>query len=87
MKNRNPFEYVGANDLSEETICDYYIEDFNFSRFIKSTRNVSSSGERGCGKSMTLLYNSCPVQRIRADREGHDLRSIRLGSTYPAIHL
>lgn len=73
MNARNPFEYVGANDLSGETINDYYIEDFNFSRFIKSTRNILLVGERGCGKSMTLLYNSCPVQRIRAMKEGQAL--------------
>lgn len=68
MNIRNPFEYVGANDLPGETILDYYIEDFNFSRFIQSTRNILLVGERGCGKSMTLLYNSFPVQRLRASR-------------------
>ena len=73
MKPRNPFEYIGANDLPGETILDYYIEDFNFSRFIQSTRNVLLVGERGCGKSMTLLYNSFSVQRLRAHRDGQDL--------------
>jgi hypothetical protein len=70
MKVRNPFEYVGANDLSGETILDYYIEDFNFSRFVSSTRNVFLVGERGCGKSMTLLYSSLPVQQLRAVKSG-----------------
>jgi hypothetical protein len=73
MTIRNPFEYVGANDLSEETILDYYIEDFNFSRFIQTTRNVLLVGERGCGKSMTLLYNSFPIQHLRATRQGEDV--------------
>jgi hypothetical protein len=83
VNGRNPFEYVGANDLSEETICDYYIEDFNFSRFIKSTRNTLLVGERGCGKSMTLLYNSCKVQRIRASREGYELPLDTIGIYVP----
>lgn len=66
----NPFEYVGANDLSREMILDYYIEDFNFSRFVCSTRNVFLVGERGCGKSMTLLYSSLPVQQLRSEKSG-----------------
>lgn len=65
----NPFQYVGANDLSEEQILDYYIEDFNYSRFIQSKRNILLVGERGCGKSMTLLYNSWPLQRLKAERD------------------
>jgi ABC-type dipeptide/oligopeptide/nickel transport system ATPase component len=67
MSNSNPFEYVGANDLSRETILDYYIDDFNFSRFVNSSRNVFLVGERGCGKSMTLLYSSFPVQLLRSE--------------------
>lgn len=70
MKISNPFEYVGANDLSGETILDYYIDDFNFTRFVSSTRNVFLVGERGCGKSMTLLYSSYPVQQLRATKAG-----------------
>lgn len=70
MLSDNPFEYAGANDLSSDTILDYYIEDFNFSRFVGSRRNVFLVGERGCGKSMTLLYSSFPVQQIRRIREG-----------------
>ena len=34
----NPFEFEAANNLSSEDIIDYYIEDFNFSRFIQSTK-------------------------------------------------
>jgi hypothetical protein len=66
----NPFVYAGANDLTAELILDYYIEDFNYSRFIQSNRNVLLVGERGCGKSMTLIHNSWPIQRIRASRGG-----------------
>src|SRR5712692_7082472 len=83
MKARNPFEYVAANDLPGETILDYYIEDFNFSRFIQSTRNVLLVGERGCGKSMTLLYNSFPLQGLRATREHHELSLDIIGVYVP----
>jgi len=83
MKPRNPFEYVGANDLPGETILDYYIEDFNFSRFIQSTRNVLLVGERGCGKSMTLLYNSFSVQRLRAERAKQGLPLDTVGIYVP----
>ncbi len=67
---RNPFEYAGANDLPPEMILDYYIEDFNYSRFIRSHRNVMLVGERGSGKSMSLLFNSWRVQSIQAVRDG-----------------
>jgi hypothetical protein len=63
---RNPFEYAGANDLPPEMVLEYYIEDFNYSRFIDSKRNILLVGERGCGKSMTLLYNSWPLRRLKA---------------------
>jgi len=66
---RNPFEYMGANDLPYEMILDYYIEDFNYSRFIQSKRNVILTGERGCGKSMTLLYNSWALQQLKGTRD------------------
>ncbi|MEQ8790073.1 MAG: hypothetical protein RIC55_27500 [Pirellulaceae bacterium] len=83
MNSRNPFDYVGANDLPGETILDYYIEDFNFSRFIHSTRNVLLVGERGCGKSMTLLYNSFPIQHLRAERENQELPLDTIGVYVP----
>ena len=40
MNAQNPFEYEAANNLRPEDIIDYYIEDFNFSRFIQSTKNI-----------------------------------------------
>lgn len=86
----NPFEYVGANDLSEAQILDYYIEDFNYSRFIQSKRNVLLVGERGCGKSMTLLYNSWPLQRLKAEREKYSpslkMIGVYLPCNTPLIH-
>jgi predicted AAA+ superfamily ATPase len=65
----NPFEYETANKLSEEKICDFYIEDYNYSRFIRSKRNIFLVGARGTGKTMTLLYNSLPVQIYKAKKD------------------
>jgi len=73
MTHVNPFEYDGANDLPASVIVDWYIEDFNYSRFIQSRRNILLVGERGCGKSMTLLYNSWPLQRLKAVQEKRNL--------------
>jgi hypothetical protein len=83
MTARNPFEYVGANDLPSDTIADYYIEDFNYSRFIQSPRNILLVGERGCGKSMTLLYNSFPVQQLLAARKSSPLTLETIGVYVP----
>ncbi len=69
MATDNPFEYEAANNIPPEKILDFYIEDFNFSRFVRSTRNLFLVGERGCGKSMTLLYNSHAVQSLKASRD------------------
>jgi hypothetical protein len=62
---RNPFEYEQATTLTPEFIRDVFIEDHNFTRFIQSNRNVFLMGERGSGKSMTLLYNAASVQQLR----------------------
>ena len=86
----NPFEYVAANDLPDGTILDYYIEDFNYSRFIQSKRNILLVGERGCGKSMTLLYNSWPLQQLKAKRDNVapplDLIGIYIPCNTPLTH-
>ena len=66
----NPFQYGAANDFSSETVLEYYIEDFNYSRFIHSTRNVFILGERGSGKTMTLLYHALATQRRKAEEKG-----------------
>ena len=65
----NPFEFEAANNLPTDAIIDYYIEDNNYSRFIRSKRNVFLIGERGCGKTMTLVYNSLRVQKHKATKE------------------
>jgi hypothetical protein len=71
----NPFEYEAANKLKLGQILEFYIEDFNYSRFVRSKRNVFLVGERGTGKTMTLLFNSLRVQLKKAEDEG---RSINL---------
>lgn len=71
MSNRaNPFEYEQATTFSPSFVRDVFIEDHNFTRFIQSNRNVFLIGERGSGKSMTLLYNSIAVQALKAESEG-----------------
>src|SRR4051812_40964903 len=66
----NPFQYEAANNLPEDLLIDTYVEDFNFSRFIISKRNIMLVGERGSGKTMTLLFNSLRVQLAKHQRDG-----------------
>lgn len=76
-KLQNPFEYEAANNLHPKDIIEFYIEDFNFSRFIQSTKNVFLIGERGSGKTMALLYNSFGIQyEIARENGGVDYRKI-----------
>ena len=65
----NPFQFWAANDFSPERVLDYYIEDYNYSRFIHSKRNIFIRGERGSGKTMTLLYHTLATQRCKARRD------------------
>ena len=69
MTKSNPFQFWAANDFSPEKVLEYYIEDFNYSRFIQSKRNVFIRGERGSGKTMTLLYHTFATQRCKAKRD------------------
>ncbi len=69
----NPFEYEQATKLKTEQVLKYYIEDFNYSRFVYSRRNIFLVGERGTGKTMAFLYNSVPVRMRKAKEEGKDL--------------
>lgn len=90
MKPQNPFHFEAANGLSDEDIADYYIDDFNYSRFIQSKRNVFIVGERGSGKTMALLYNQWPLQKLRAKREGvpidHTTVGVYVPCNTPLIH-
>lgn len=74
MNNRikNPFEYEAANNLQPKDIIDFYIEDYNFSRFIQSTKNIFLIGERGSGKTMALLYNSFQIQYMISKEKGEE---------------
>lgn len=67
-KHINPFEYEAASKFSPNELLEYYIEDFNYSRFIHSKRNVFLFGERGTGKTMTLRYYSLTVQLEKANK-------------------
>ena len=83
MNNNNPFEYEAANNLTDEMIADYYIDEFNYSRFIQSKRNVFLVGERGSGKTMALLYNRWRLQKLRAEREGKEPLLSEIGVYIP----
>lgn len=67
----NPFEYDAAPNLDPQRLLDWYIEDGNYSRFMRSTKNVIVNGERGSGKSMTLIYHSLKYiwQRTGSDAQ------------------
>lgn len=78
----NPFEYDAATNLPKGLLLDYYIEDFNYSRFLQSSRNVFLIGERGSGKTMTLLYNSWPVQLQKAKRDGEETLPLKYIGVY-----
>ena len=64
-------------------IVDYYIDDFNYSRFIQSKRNVFLVGERGSGKTMALLFNRWRLQKLLAERKGEELSLSTIGVYIP----
>ena len=80
---KNPFEYDAANNLSDEMIADYYIDDFNYSRFIQSKRNVFLVGERGSGKTMALLFNRWRLRKLVAERASTSPSTDRIGVYVP----
>lgn len=65
--NKNPFDFDGAKNLPDRLLIDWFIDDHNYSRFLKSSRNVLLLGHRGCGKSMTLLYYSLALELKKLD--------------------
>jgi len=67
--SQNPFEYEAASNLSPDDVLAFYTEDFNYSRFVRSKRNIILVGERGTGKSMALRFNSLAVSQRKAIRE------------------
>ena len=70
MNAQNPFEYEAANNLRPEDIIDYYIEDFNFSRFRQSTKNIFLIGERGHCYIILFPFN----MRLERKRVGFHLK-------------
>lgn len=81
--DNNPFEYEAANNLKDEMIAKYYIDDFNYSRFIQSKRNIFLVGERGSGKTMALLFNRWRIQRFLAEQKGEELPISTIGVYVP----
>lgn len=79
----NPFEYEAANNLTDEVIADYYIDDFNHSRFIQSKRNIFLLGERGSGKTMALLFNRWRLQKLLAERIDEEPSLSKIGVYIP----
>lgn len=82
-KLANPFEYDAALNLPENTLIDWYIEDHNFARVLRTTRNVLINGHRGSGKSMMLIYNSLRFQKLRHTRKGEIFPSEHIGIYVP----
>ncbi len=81
--DNNPFEYEAANNLTDEMIAKYYIDDFNYARFIQSKRNIFLVGERGSGKTMALLFNRWRIQRFLARQKGEELPISTIGIYIP----
>lgn len=83
MERKNPFEYGGANELPIEDIIDFYVEDYNFSRFIQSTKNIFLLGERGSGKTMAMLYNSFNIQYKKSKEKSLPVDFSKIGVHIP----
>lgn len=84
MTPENPFEYGEAHLIPSHRIAQYYIDDYNHGRLLRSRRNIFLIGERGSGKTMALLYNTLPVQCVVAEEEGRERDLSRIGVLIPA---
>ncbi len=86
----NPFQYEAASKLAPKEVLQYYVEDHNHSRFIRSKRNILLVGDRGSGKSMALRYHSLPIQVLKSeeDHEEPDLSlvCIHVPCNTPLMH-
>lgn len=80
---KNPFEYDAAPNLEPRLLVDWFIEEHNHSRFLQSTRNVIVNGQRGSGKSMALIYNSIPYQKLRSEIKAEPFPSTHAGIYIP----
>ena len=83
MSTVNPFSFSAATDLDAGELLYYYIPEHNYSRFIESKRNVFLLGERGSGKTMTLLYHSMKVQQLKAEEETSEVNLRWIGVYVP----
>ena len=82
----NPFEYEAAVNFATDELIEYFVEDHNYSRFIQSGRNIFIVGERGCGKSMTLLYNSFQKQFRKTVKDGINFDYSKIGVYIPCTN-
>ncbi|MGF7081047.1 hypothetical protein [Mucilaginibacter sp. UYCu711] len=82
----NPFEYEAAVNFAADELIEYFVEDHNYSRFIQSGRNIFLVGERGCGKSMTLLYNSYQKQILKYKKENQQFDYSKVGVYIPCTN-
>lgn len=85
----NPFKSERASALSDEEVLNFYIEDNTYARFIRSKRNIFLVGERGCGKTMALRYNSFGVICKKAKQDGQNIDFSTIGvhiSGSPILH-
>lgn len=79
----NPFEYDAALNLPADMLVEWYIEDHNFARVLRTTRNVLINGHRGSGKSMMLIYNSLRFQKLRNELKQHEFPPSHVGIYVP----
>lgn len=83
----NPFEYDAAVNFATDELIEYFVEDHNYSRFIQSTRNIFIVGERGCGKSMSLLFNSFQKQLRKAEKNSEVFDFLKIGIYVPCTNV
>jgi hypothetical protein len=79
----NPFQFEAATSLPHDQLIEYFIEDNNFSRFVRSNRNIFLVGERGSGKTMNLLYHSIEIQKILAIKKNEVMDFSYIGVYIP----
>jgi len=79
----NPFQFEAATSLPPEQLIEYFIEDNNFSRFVRSNRNIFLVGERGSGKTMNLLYHSIEIQKTLAIKKKEEVNLSYIGVYIP----
>ena len=80
----NPFVYDQASLMPPDVVAQYYIDDHNHGRLLRSRRNIFLVGERGSGKTMALLYNTLAVQREVAKHRGEPVDLRYVGALIPA---